>query len=114
MGIPCAIGSSPQTLNYLLSEVLSGLLRRYNSADEFTELYNPQQNPAERVIGVIKNAMKRTMMATGCDPQAWYRLACHISDVKNHTAQASLNWRTPLESSSGETPDISGLIHFKF
>ena len=112
IGVPLSIqrdNSKMQACN-----AWNDIMRRYNSADKFTEPYNPQQNPAERVIGVIKNAMKRTMMDTGCDPQAWYRLACHVSNIANHTAQASLNWRAPIESSSGETPDISELIYFQF
>ena len=90
------------------------IMRKYNCGDEFIEPYNPQQNPAERRIGLIKNAMKRTMQDTGCNPKAWYRLACHITNVSNHTAYKSLNWRTPIEKSLGETPDISGLLLFKF
>ena len=89
-------------------------MRKYNCSDEFTEPYNPQQNPAERTIGMIKNAMKRCFADTGCDPKAWFRLAAHISDVTNCTAYKSLGWRTPLEKSTGETPDISGLLLFKF
>ena len=96
------------------SHAWNDIMRQYNCADEFTEPYNPQQNPAERTIGIIKTTMKWTMMDTGCDPKAWYHLACHISDITNHTAYHSLKWRTPLETSSGETPDISGLLLFTF
>ena len=96
------------------SQAWNDIMRKYNCADEFTEPYNPQQNPAERTIGLIKNAMKRCFADTGCDPKAWYRLAAHISDITNCTAYASLGWRTPIEKSTGETPDISGLLLFKF
>ena len=58
--------------------------------------------------------MKKTIMDTGCDPRAWYRLACHVADVLNHTAYESLNWHTPIEVNLGGTPDISGLLYFKF
>ena len=30
-----------------------------------------------------------------------------VKDVHNSTALRSLNWKTPLEISAGETPDIS-------
>ncbi len=66
------------------------------------------------MIGIIKDNMKKTFMDTGCDPRSWFRLASHISDVKNHTSFRSLEWRTPLEKSTGETPDISGLLRFQF
>jgi hypothetical protein len=32
----------------------------------------------------------------------------------NHTAYKSIDWRTPLEKSTGETPDISGLLDYLF
>ena len=34
--------------------------------------------------------------------------------LKSNTGRASLQWRTPLEVSTGHTPDISGLLYFKF
>ena len=53
-------------------------------------------------------------MDTGCDPRAWFRAACHVADISNHTAKASLKYRTPIELRDGYTPDISALIIFKF
>ena len=96
------------------SQAWTDIMRKYNCGDEFIEPYNPQQNPAERRIGMVKTAMKRTMQDTGCDPKAWYRLAEHITDISNHTAYESLDWHTPHERSTGDTPDISGLLIFKF
>ena len=32
----------------------------------------------------------------------------------NHTAYKSTDWRTPIEKSTGQTPDISGLLDFYF
>ena len=58
--------------------------------------------------------MKRCFVDTGCDPRAWFKLAAHISDVTNCTSYKYLEWRTPLEKSTGETSDISGLLLFKF
>ena len=78
------------------SYVWKQYLRRYNVKSTFIEPYNPQQNPAERTIGDLKEAIKKTFIDTGCDPKAWYRLAQHVIDVKNHTAVESLNWRTPI------------------
>ena len=68
------------------------IMRRYNCGDEFIEPYNPQQNPAERRIALIKNTIKRTIADTGCPPEGWYRLACHITDISNHTAFKSVKW----------------------
>ena len=44
------------------------IMRKYNCKDQFIEPYNPQQNTAERRIGMIKNTMKRIMRETNCDP----------------------------------------------
>ena len=112
IGVPTSLRRDNSKMQ--CSQLWNSYLRKYNCADEFTEPYNPQQNPAERRIGVIKNAMKKTFIDTGCDPRAWYRLAYHIVDVQNHTAYESLGWRTPIEKSLGQTPDISGLLYFKF
>ena len=112
IGVPLSIRRDNAKMQ--ASQVWNDIMRKYNCSDEFTEPYNPQQNPAERTIGMIKNAMKRCFADTGCDPKAWFRLAAHISDVTNCTAYKSLGWRTPLEKSTGETPDISGLLIFKF
>ena len=90
------------------------ILRKYYCKDQFIEPYNPQQNTAERRIGMIKNTMKRIMRETNCDPQAWYHLAQHVADVKNHVTFASLHWHTLLEVLIGNTPNILGLLHFKF
>jgi len=47
-------------------------LRRYNVKEQFIEPYNPQQNPAERAIGQLKEDIKKCFIDTGCDPQAWF------------------------------------------
>ena len=111
-GVPISIrrDNSKMQTGYLWKQ----LMRRYNCKDQFTEPHNPQQNPAERAIGEVKTTIKKTYIDTGCHPKAWYRLVQHVIDVKNHTALESLNWRTPLELSTGQTPDISGLLYFKF
>ena len=111
-GVPISIrrDNSKMQTSYLWTQYM----RRYNCKDEFVEPYNPQQNPAERMIGELKQAIQKAFIDTGCHPKAWYRLVSHIIDVKNHTAHSSLDWRTPIEVSSGHTPDISGLLQFTF
>ncbi len=100
-GVPISIRSDNSKMQ--TSYVWKQYLRRYNVKSTFIEPYNPQQNPAERAIGDLKEAIKKTFIDTGCDPKAWYTLAQHVVDVKNHTAVESLNWRTPIELSTGST-----------
>ena len=96
------------------SHVWNSIMRDYHVKDEYTEPHHPQQNPAERRHGVIKDKMKRIFSETKCNPRAWFRLYCHVCDIMNHTAYKSINWRTPIEESTGETPNISGLLDYFF
>ena len=34
--------------------------------------------------------------------------------MSNHTARKALDWKTPLERETGDTPDCSHLLHFDF
>ena len=38
----------------------------------------------------------------------------YVCFVLNHTAVGSLHWRTPIETLTGSTPDISSLLCFHF
>jgi hypothetical protein len=38
----------------------------------------------------------------------------HAVDVHNHTARRALDWKTPLEVETGDTPDVSHLLFFDF
>jgi len=58
--------------------------------------------------------MKKIFSETQCDPRAWFRVYSHVVDVMNHTAYKSIDWRTPIEKSTGQTPDISGLLDCYF
>ena len=80
IGVPISIrrDNSCMQTSYLWKQYM----RRYNCKDKFIEPHNPQQNPAERNIGELKEAIKRAYIDTGCDPRAWYKLVSHIIDVK--------------------------------
>lgn len=95
-------------------ELWQDYMRKYWVKDEFTEPLHPHQNPAERGIGHAKEKLERLFISTGCEPEAWFRGAVHIADVDAHTAKKSLEYKTPMEHSDGFTPDISGLLKFKF
>ena len=72
------------------SQAWNDIMRNYNCSDEFTEPYNPQQNPTECRKGLFKTGIKHTIADTGCPQKVWYRLAQHIADISNHTAYKSL------------------------
>ena len=68
IGVPLSIRRDNAKMQ--ASQAWNDLMRRYCSKDEFTEPYNPQQNPAERRWSSLKNAMKRTFQDTGANPKA--------------------------------------------
>ena len=88
--------------------------RKYWVKDDFIEPGHSHQNPAERAMSWQKEKLDRVFQDTGCDPRAWYRAACHVADVTNHTAYKKLSWRTPIEVRDGQTPDITGLLQHEF
>ena len=66
IGVPISIRQDNSKMQ--TSQAWNDLMRLYNSSDKFIEPYNPQQNPAKRSIGTIKNALKRAMAEIGCNP----------------------------------------------
>ncbi len=89
-------------------------MKRYWVKDDFIEPYHSNQNPAERAMAGQKEKIKRIMIESGCEPEAWFDAAQHVADVSNHTSQAPLQDKTPTEKRDGYTPDISGLVQYKF
>ena len=97
-----------------MSKQWNEIMRKFWVKDTFTEPYHSNQNPFERAFASHKEKLERVMIESGCDPRAWFKAACHVADVSNHTAVKSLGYRTPIEVRDGETPDISALCQFKF
>ena len=87
--------------------VCNGYMWKFWVKYRFIERYNLQQNPEESESMVTQNGkLIRLMIDTGCDIRAWFREACHVSDVYNHTVSEKLGWATPIEVRDGCTPDI--------
>ena len=61
-----------------------------------------------------KEKLERLIIDTGCDKMAWFRAACHFSDLHNHTASEKIGWSKPVEDSNGYTMNITLLTEFKF
>ena len=79
----------------------------------YTEPHSPWQNYAEHGIGNLGRMVTRCMkiFKVPLDRHHWCQRWC--CDVRNHLASRKLNWRTPQEKISGETPDIS-VFRFHF
>ena len=111
-GVPLSITRDNSRMQ--VSHLWQDYMRKYMVKDSFTEPYHPNQNPAERAMARQKEKLVRLMIDTGCEPEAWYRAACHVADVTNVTADETLDYRTPAEKRDGQTPDITGLLQYEF
>ena len=96
------------------SQLRKDYIRQFWVEDKFIEPYHPHQNPAERAMALHKSKIQKVMINSGCQPEAWFRAACHVADVDSVTAKEQLDYRTPLEYRDGETPDITTLLKFEF
>ena len=87
--------------------------RQYCVDQSFTEPMSPWQNCAEQGIGDLGRMVARCMRAFNAPPSrhGWCQLWC--KDVRNHLASRKLDWRTPTERLTGNTPDIS-VFRFHF
>ena len=74
---------------------------------EYTEPHHPQQNPAEQQAEHLNRMVRVALKMTNAPLTKYDWCAKWVKDVHNSTALKSLNWKTPLEISTGETPDIS-------
>jgi hypothetical protein len=72
-----------------------------------------ESNHVERAWQDIQQRHERIMAVTGVPKRYRHDLTKHLCDLSNHTAHSSINWRTPMETVSGDTPDIS-VFRFRF
>ena len=70
------------------------------------------QNPAERRIQDVKNLANIIMDRTATPAELWYLAVEYAAYLLNHLANEMLDWKTPIEVATGETPDILNLLQF--
>ena len=90
------------------------ILRALVIDDWQSEPHYQHQNFAERRYSTIKPMVNKLLDRTGAPAFCWLLALLYVIFVLNHTAVQSLNWRTPIESLTGSTPDISSLVLFRF
>ena len=88
------------------------ILREYCIKDQQSEAHQQNQNLAESRIGEIKRSTNIMMDRTGTPDDLWYLCMTYVVYLLNHLAVSKLNWKTPIEMATGETPDISNLLQF--
>ena len=80
---------------------------------KFTEPHTPWQNKAERGIGDLATMVRRCMREFNVPLSRHNHCQKWCTDIRNHLASRKLDWRTPHEKLTGETPDIS-VFRFHF
>ncbi len=81
--------------------------RAYRIKDRQSEPRQQHQNFAERRYRDFKARVKLIMDATGAHESEWFWVCKYVAYIMNRTAVESLEWRTPHEKLTGQTPDIS-------
>lgn len=92
----------------------TSICNEFNIGTGTTEPHHPWQNPAERKIGTVKNAVNRLMDRTNTPSKLWFQCTIYVCLLLNVLANPQLNWRTPMERGMGITPDISPFIQFQW
>jgi len=97
-----------------ISTKVKDVLRSYMIDDWQSEPHQQQQNFAERIYQDVKRYANWVLNWSGAPPQAWLWAFQYCAYIMNRTARETLNWRTPYEALSGQTPDISVMMKFVF
>ncbi len=90
------------------------LLRLYGIKDFQCEPHHQHQNFAERKIGDTKRLTDAIMDRTGTKPTYWLLCLLYVVYLMNHLASDVLGGLTPIEVATGQRPDISALLQFRW
>ena len=91
-------------------------VRKHGIEHHVSEPQRPQENRAESVIREIKKRWYRQMTKRRVPARLWHYGIVWVCEVMSLTANSvfSLEGRAPIEQITGETPDISGHLDFRF
>ena len=93
-----------------VSNRVKEVLRALVIDDWQNEAYNPNQQFFERWWGVIKGLVKAILDWSGAHASEWFLILLCVIYIRNRTAASSLGNITPLDKSTGHTPDISIML----
>jgi hypothetical protein len=79
-----------------------------------SEAHMPHQNFAERHWQDLKRLTTWLMAYKNVPEDLWLLCLEYVADIMNITAVQSLNWQTPLQRLTGQTPDSSIAMVFEF
>jgi hypothetical protein len=90
------------------------ILRMYAIKDFQCEPHHQHQNFAERRIQEVKKISNLILDNTGAPSNLWLLCVKHVVYILNRLSTKSLGWKTPLEAATGQQPDISCIISFRW
>jgi hypothetical protein len=97
-----------------LSNKTMAILCNFGIAEGSSEPHYQNQNPAEHEIQDVKKDVMMAMNLMNTPYTYWLLCVEYIVLVKNHTARAVLNDRTLAENRTGQTPNVSKLLQFRW
>ena len=97
-----------------ISNRVLDILRHYCIGDWQSEPYQQHQNPTERRWQTVKRLTNTILDRSGAPAFCWLLALQFACFILNHTAAETLGWITPVQSLTGQTPDISPLLRFHF
>ena len=91
-------------------------IRKYDINYHISEPDCPNQHPADGVIRELIRKWFRMMVQKRVPRRLWDYGYCHACKLMQHTAShlGILNDRTPVESVTGDIPNIAELLDFAF
>ena len=79
-----------------------------------TEPHSGWQNKAEAEIRELKKQLRRVMHKYRTPEPFWCFALTYVCKIRQVTSRPVLQYRTPVEILTGDTPDVSEYIHFDF
>jgi len=97
-----------------ISKTVQSILRMHMIKDWQSEPLMHHQNYSERVYQDVKKYVNWVLNWSGAPPESWFYAFKYVVFIMNRTAVERLDWRTPQEALTGQTPDITILRQFHF
>ena len=97
-----------------IGRAVQEILRMYAIKDFQCEPHHQHQNPAERRIQEVKKLSNQMLDRTGAPPNLWLLCVLYIVYLLNRMSSETLDWKTPIEAATGQQPDISAIISFRW
>jgi hypothetical protein len=95
-----------------MSERIKQILCALCISSWHSEPYHENQNFVENWYATIKATTNRVLKLSSAPADTWLLALMYVCFLLNHIASSALGWMTPMQALTGQTPDISKLLHF--